>query len=401
MINKKNIEFVKRCLSEETRVYFLSEPIRVNTLYWAINTLFLMNQTFLIEQMSSGIEQFVFECQNEDGGFGGNIKYPSTPESTLAALQLVYLIGKNREKYLQEKKPEQKTKKDPLLKRPGEFSIQDRIDELTFLALNKDMAHQEQEPWNTSISEEDKTSNKDKKDNNDVSDDVTDHSKKKNNEKKKYSLNYVLCNAYLERIVTDQRLIGYNDQLDLRAICCYVSSKNVLAQLELGGPEYIIILPRIKSLICEYITRCNNLDGGLGAEPGCESHVAYTFCAIVSLVLIGEVSVLDIEKTCSWLARQQKKSGGFSGRVDKIEDLCNSYWAYSSLLLLGKAFYSDDNALRKYANQCYCQDTGGFADGPEKIPDLTHTIFAVGIVSMLDKIITVDTLPTLALCLFG
>lgn len=366
----KHQQFIIQCLSKRTRLYYLSEPMRLSTLYWMLNSLALMEKVDLIESMAPKVVALLKRCQNEDGGFGANVKYASSPLSTLSALQIMSILQKNRISYSRTHQVEAEVPPEAAeLKRAGEFTIKDRLDELLFMSSEADA--------NEGMLDEEA-----------------------GGQPAPDQINYVMCNAYLEGIVQNGKLVGYAfNELDQRFVCCYVASKHLLAQLCPGSHlEVFYILPQIKALLCEYIAKCTNFDGGVGPEPGCESHAAHTFCAVASLFLMGEVGVLDINRCARFLALRQQPSGGIAGRVDKEEDGCYSFWSYSALLMLGKETYVDQEALKKYVlrNQ---SPTGGFSDKPGGVPDLFHTMFSLAALGLLGNAGVVQVVPSLALCL--
>ncbi|KAI5192276.1 geranylgeranyl transferase type-2 subunit beta [Nematocida sp. AWRm77] len=366
---QKHKEFVLRCISDKCRLYHLSEPMRLSTLYWALNSLFLMKETQMVEEIGEKVVRFVALCQNTDGGFGANIGYPSSPLYTLSALQIMYIVEKSRIANMRSGvEKEIENPKEAEIKRAGEFTMKDRIAELFV------------------IGETDQTEKS-------VLDRIGEGAS--NGE-----ISYAMCNAYLEQIVQERKLVGYEfGELDMRFVCCYVASKDILAQICAGdGPKLFGVHYKIKELLCEYIGKCTNLDGGVGPEPGCESHAAHTFCAVSSLFILGEVTLLDINKCARFLALRQRKNGGLSGRVDKDPDGCYAFWSYSSLVMLGKENYIDKSALKKYilGNQ---SPEGGFSDKPFGVPDLFHTMFSLAALGMMKHDKVMDVVPSLALCL--
>ncbi|KAI5187493.1 geranylgeranyl transferase type-2 subunit beta [Nematocida homosporus] len=464
MVEKKvHVDFVMRCLSEKTRVFYLSSPMRMSTLYWGLFSLSMLDDLPMVIGFAGRIEEFVVKCQNEDGGFGAAVGYPSSPLATLSALQLLSLIQQTKLTCQSKGMPVPEVE-DCGLKRAGEFTIQNRIDEQTIQPLlsmpkvvllgdeedESDESDDEEkeddhepiensagapEGTQTQESVEGKTNiegpkdqessktpdqrNKSDRPDNDQTkpsetpnkpegekntdsnpDSSTKPSHKPSNQPRPKMPNWVMCNAFLEKFVTDEKIIGYPGfLLDQRMPFCYTISKNLLSQLNAGGPEYFLVLTPIKTLLCDYISKCSNFDGGIGCEPGCESHVAYTFCAISTLFIIGEIGAIDTEGCARFLTQCQRKSGGFADRVDKSEDLCASFWAYSSLMLLGKSFYADTKALKAFVQSCECV-TGGFSDHPGKTPNLHHTTMALSLLAMLDSTSILDAIPAMALCLY-
>ncbi|KAL9115066.1 MAG: hypothetical protein Q9227_000860 [Pyrenula ochraceoflavens] len=174
--------------------------------------------------------------------------------------------------------------------------------------------------------------------------------------------------------------------------------------------------------LSSYLSQCQStLDGGVGENPGRESHGAYAFCAIAALCLLGEpremVSKhLDVPALIRWLAaRQNAPEGGFSGRTNKLVDVCYSYWVGACFPLIEGALngpVADDPAsssspnpsnkntdirssssapttllpigplsspsgLARYILSCAQQPGGGLRDKPGKPADSYHTNYAL------------------------
>jgi len=132
-----------------------------------------------------------------------------------------------------------------------------------------------------------------------------------------------------------------------------------------------------------WILSCRNFDGGFAPEPGMESHAAYTFCAVGALALSGGVP--DPEKTGWWLAERQTVHGGFNGRPEKAPDVCYSWWILSSLSVLGKAHWVDQEALRQFVLKSQDEEDGGISDRPGFAADVFHTFFGLAALSLIGK----------------
>lgn len=75
--------------------YWALEHLRMSALYWAITSLMLIKGEAWEESSPMGREEvldFVRECQNEDGGFGGNRLMDSHVLFTLSAVQVALLL---------------------------------------------------------------------------------------------------------------------------------------------------------------------------------------------------------------------------------------------------------------------------------------------------------------------
>ena len=68
----------------------------------------------------------------------------------------------------------------------------------------------------------------------------------------------------------------------------------------------------------------------------------------------------------------ERQTTGFQGRINKITDVCYSYWIGGSLSILGAAHLIEENQLRGHS--CACQQpTGGISKWPNYYPDVLHT----------------------------
>ena len=114
-------------------------------------------------------------------------------------------------------------------------------------------------------------------------------------------------------------------------------------------------------LLVEFILSTKNYDGGFGTVPGGESHAAYGFCAIAALSLLGQLSDsdklgIDLDEMGYFLCTRQTPSGGLNGRPEKAPDVCYSWWILASLSMLGRLHWLDGRALGRWILQC--QDDG-------------------------------------------
>uniref|UniRef100_A0A0N4ZR19 Protein geranylgeranyltransferase type I n=1 Tax=Parastrongyloides trichosuri TaxID=131310 RepID=A0A0N4ZR19_PARTI len=172
------------------------------------------------------------------------------------------------------------------------------------------------------------------------------------------------------------------EEYDMRMVYCGVSIAFIL-----NGINFLNI-----SNIVKYIKSCKSFNGGFGMRPGLEAHSGSTFCAIASLHLLGMLTpsiikegsclnINDIEETVRFCIFQQKK--GFSGRVNKDEDACYTFWVCGTLEILGyKELVSTSNAI-SFLEKCYDNYSGGFSKIPGYPPDILHSYFSIASISIL------------------
>ncbi|WUR03977.1 geranylgeranyl transferase type-2 subunit beta (PGTB2) [Vairimorpha necatrix] len=79
--------FLEKISQDKILDFYLSEPSRLNTIYWTINSYKIMNS----KKDFSNFLFFTKNCKNQDGGYGGSTNFPSTILSTFNALQILYI----------------------------------------------------------------------------------------------------------------------------------------------------------------------------------------------------------------------------------------------------------------------------------------------------------------------
>merc|ERR1712166_1331775 len=117
--------------------------------------------------------------------------------------------------------------------------------------------------------------------------------------------------------------------------------------------------------------------------PNAESHAAYVFTGVGALNILGDVDLIDVDKLGLWLPRRQLPSGGFNGRPEKLPDVCYSWWVLTSLRIIGKMHWIDEEKLKTFILACQDVEDGGFADRPGDMVDPFHTLFGIAALSLL------------------
>ena len=176
-----------------------------------------------------------------------------------------------------------------------------------------------------------------------------------------------------------------------------------------------LLTPALTAGSADFLAACQSPEGGFGGEPGNEAHGGYTYCALAALLILerewgktagasfpSPLQRCDLSALSRWLSRRQVDTvGGFSGRTNKLVDVCYSFWAGASCALLVQASSSSSSsslpAAALAANplpspshaQAYVLDVsqqpmafmtnpqGGCRDKPAKPPDYYHTCYAL------------------------
>lgn len=134
----------------------------------------------------------------------------------------------------------------------------------------------------------------------------------------------------------------------------------------------------------EFVMSCCNPDGGFGSKPHAESHAGLIYCCVGFLSLTQQLHRIDAEKLCWWLCERQLPSGGLNGRPEKLPDVCYSWWVLSSLTIMGRLHWIKADGLEQFILSCQDNETGGFSDRTGNLPDIFHTLFGLGALSLLN-----------------
>ena len=134
-----------------------------------------------------------------------------------------------------------------------------------------------------------------------------------------------------------------------------------------------------------YVAQCQNMDGGFGAVVGGESHAGQVFCCVGALAIAESLDLLWPRRDALawWLAERQVDSGGLNGRPEKQADVCYSWWILSTLAILGRLSWIQQDRLAAFILQCQDREDGGIADRPDDMADVFHTFFGIAGLSLL------------------
>lgn len=162
-------------------------------------------------------------------------------------------------------------------------------------------------------------------------------------------------------------------EYDTRGIYCALSVASMLGLLTEELCENVI----------EFLVGCQNYEGGFGGVPhDDEAHGGYTFCSVASLAILGALGRINVEKLADWCSqRQYNEEKGFSGRSNKLVDVCYSFWVGGTAAILqahGHGNCINQDGLKDYILKC-CQMTTrpGIRDKPGTGPDFYHTNYGI------------------------
>lgn len=90
----------------------------------------------------------------------------------------------------------------------------------------------------------------------------------------------------------------------------------------------------------------------------------------------------DKDRLGHWLlSRQQELQGGFNGRVEKLEDVCYSFWCGATIQILGLHDLISIQHDVEWLLDCQTS-VGGIAKTPDDLPDVMHSYLALAALSM-------------------
>jgi len=101
------------------------------------------------------------------------------------------------------------------------------------------------------------------------------------------------------------------------------------------------------------------------------------------LAILDRLDIVNANTLGWWLSERQVPNGGLNGRPEKLEDVCYSWWALATLVIIGKPHWIDQSKLTSFILSCQDPDGGGIADRPDDMPDVWHTVFGLAGLSML------------------
>nr|CAB3265392.1 geranylgeranyl transferase type-2 subunit beta-like [Phallusia mammillata] len=168
------------------------------------------------------------------------------------------------------------------------------------------------------------------------------------------------------------------NEIDTRFSFCAVASLSLLGRLWDNCP-----INHEKCVL--FILSCMNFDGGFGCRPCSESHSGQIYCCVGALAILGELHHVDANLLGWWLCERQLPSGGLNGRPEKLPDVCYSWWVLSTLQILGKLNWIDNEGLKLFILASQDDETGGIADRPGDIVDPFHTLFGIAGLSLLGE----------------
>lgn len=356
LLRQKHCEYVRETMATRDIMFYLTEQDRITTLFWAMNSLRILEDPYF-ERARPMALRYVLSCLKEDGGFGPNPGYKSNMVSTFNALQLFFVLGipfynGSTVKFILNMQDSSGAFMNDCY---GELDT--RIDCCAILSLHLLCLMR---GHTTELGEFTFEQTKHLKDMSSLFSDI------------------VNCNLPYSEVS------ACGDLEKKIAHACSTTIEFGLERLSEPIPQdFLDEIGLDTNQVLYHLLSCNNCDGGFGQIEGSESHAAHVFCVVTSLRSLGKLDTFDRKQTIDFLVFRQLKNGGLNGRVNKKEDVCYSFWTFSSLLILGSKDI-DTNKLADFIISCQGAE-GGFSDRPGNQCDLYHLMFSLCSLSLLGK----------------
>lgn len=291
-----HVDFIKRITEEKDLNFFITHPTRLNTIYWAVNAYRIMHKSNKINKKDT--LEFVMNCKNLDGGFGGNIGYPSSILSTFNALQILYILNHpyhdstTLNYILGRINPDGSFSNDEY----GESDVRILCSGVLSLRLLELLSKGDFSRESLGMKIEN----------------LTSRSK--------------IVEYIMKCYNTDGGFgsIPGGESHNAFTFCCLSSLRS------LGGIESFGA-----SDISRFISLRQKENGGLSGRIGKKEDVCYSFWAYSSLLLLGRENRINEAKLKEFILSCQSQKGGFSDRPQNEPDLYHLMFSLAALGLLG------------------------------------------------------------------
>lgn len=293
-----HFKFLETCKIKKDLNFYLTEPCRLNTIFWITNSYKILQEKISNKQ---DIIKFVLDCKNEDGGYGGSIGYPSTILTTFNALQILSIL---KTKIYDEKTINfivNNHKQDGSFKNDIHGMSDNRINCSAVLSLHLLYINQ-----NNIQSAFDKPV------------DI--------NFFKKIKFNYKQCIKYFMSCYNLDGGFGLeigDESHSAFTFCC------ISALRSLGCLDYIN-----KRDVGKFILFRQESSGGFSGRIDKKEDVCYSFWAYATLIIIKKDHLINKIKLKKFILSCQSSNGGFSDRPGNESDPYHLMFSLAALSLL-------------------------------------------------------------------
>lgn len=165
-------------------------------------------------------------------------------------------------------------------------------------------------------------------------------------------------------------------ECDMRLVYCAVAVSSLLD--DWSGLD--------KEKCAKFIKDSLSYEGAFAQCPGAEAHGGSTYCALASLKLMSKLEdTLDsheIDRLARWCVN--RLDNGFSGRPNKDQDTCYSFWIGACLVMLDHYEYIEQKNLLKFLLLAQ-EERGGLSKVPAFYSDPLHTYLGFAGLTFVDE----------------
>lgn len=140
-----------------------------------------------------------------------------------------------------------------------------------------------------------------------------------------------------------------------------------------------------KDRCARFIRSSLSYEGAFAQYPGSEAHGGSTFCALASLKLMNKLedtlSYDDIDRLIRWCINRLDQ--GFTGRPNKDQDTCYSFWIGACLVILNHFEYVGQKNLLDFILMAQ-EERGGLSKVPDFYSDPLHTYLGFAGLTFID-----------------
>lgn len=141
-----------------------------------------------------------------------------------------------------------------------------------------------------------------------------------------------------------------------------------------------------KDKCAKFIKKSLSYEGAFAQCPGAEAHGGSTYCALASLKLMSKLddtlSSQEIDRLIRWCIN--RLDGGFSGRPNKDQDTCYSFWIGACLVILDHFKYIEQKNLLDFILLAQ-EERGGLSKVPAFYSDPLHTYLGFAGLTFVDQ----------------
>ncbi|KAG0564595.1 hypothetical protein KC19_8G123800 [Ceratodon purpureus] len=144
----------------------------------------------------------------------------------------------------------------------------------------------------------------------------------------------------------------------------------------------------------DFLSRCQDPDGGYGGGPGQMAHLATTYAAVNSLVTIGGAKALasiNRDKVLSFLLRMKQPDGGFTMHEGGEVDVRGCYTAISVAHILDITVPEIVNNVADYILRCQTYE-GGIGGEPGAEAHGGYTFCGLAALALINKVDVINLL---------